>query len=132
MAGGAYDRRYEVLGVIAVQSYTTENVYDEGHLNLLPTIAAQAAVAIENTELIVKSKVIREELESRKRVERAKGILMKEHGLGEEKAYQRIQRYAMDSRKTMREVAEAIVLTFEMKRGHGLRDLPRQRRGEGA
>jgi len=41
----------EVLGVIAVQSYTTENVYDEGHLNLLPTIAAQAAIAIENARL---------------------------------------------------------------------------------
>ncbi len=41
----------EVLGVIAVQSYTTENVYDEEHLNLLPTIAAQAAIAIENARL---------------------------------------------------------------------------------
>ena len=41
----------EVLGIIAVQSYTTENVYDEGHLNLLPTIAAQAAVALENARL---------------------------------------------------------------------------------
>jgi GAF domain-containing protein/HAMP domain-containing protein len=41
----------EVLGVIAVQSYTTENVYDEGHLSLLPTIAAQAAIAIENARL---------------------------------------------------------------------------------
>jgi GAF domain-containing protein len=41
----------EVLGVIAVQSYTTENVYDKGHLNLLPTIAAQAAIAIENAHL---------------------------------------------------------------------------------
>jgi two-component system nitrate/nitrite sensor histidine kinase NarX len=41
----------EVLGVIAVQSYTTENVYDQGHLSLLPTIAAQAAIAIENARL---------------------------------------------------------------------------------
>jgi nitrate/nitrite-specific signal transduction histidine kinase len=41
----------EVLGVIAVQSYTTENVYDEQHLNLLPTIATQAAIAIENARL---------------------------------------------------------------------------------
>jgi signal transduction histidine kinase len=41
----------KVLGVIAVQSYTTENVYDEEHLNLLPTIAAQAAIAIENARL---------------------------------------------------------------------------------
>jgi len=41
----------EVMGIIAVQSYTTENVYDEEHLNLLPTIAAQAAIAIENARL---------------------------------------------------------------------------------
>jgi len=41
----------EVLGVIAVQSYTTEDVYDEEHLNLLSTIAAQAAIAIENARL---------------------------------------------------------------------------------
>ncbi|MBL7184089.1 MAG: GAF domain-containing protein [Anaerolineae bacterium] len=43
--------RDEVLGIIAVQSYTTENVYDEEHLNLLPTIAAQAAIALENARL---------------------------------------------------------------------------------
>jgi GAF domain-containing protein/HAMP domain-containing protein len=41
----------EVLGVIAVQSYTTEDVYDEEHLNLLSTISAQAAIAIENARL---------------------------------------------------------------------------------
>ncbi len=40
-----------VLGVIGVQSYTEENVYDEGHLELLSTIASQAAVAIENARL---------------------------------------------------------------------------------
>jgi len=43
--------RDKVLGIIAVQSYTTENVYDEQHLNLLPTIAAQAAIALENARL---------------------------------------------------------------------------------
>jgi len=34
-----------------VQSYTTEDAYDEEHLNLLSTIAAQAAIAIENARL---------------------------------------------------------------------------------
>ena len=41
----------KVLGAIAVQSYEQENVYDEGHLNLLSTVAAQAAVAVRNAQL---------------------------------------------------------------------------------
>ncbi|MFQ5593000.1 MAG: GAF domain-containing protein [Anaerolineae bacterium] len=51
----------EVLGVIAVQSYTTEGVYDEGHLNLLSTIAAQAAIAIENARLYEQAQQLAEE-----------------------------------------------------------------------
>jgi AmiR/NasT family two-component response regulator len=82
---------------------------------MLTTIANQAAVAIENTELMVKSKVIQEELENRKRVERAKGILMRDEALSEEQAYLKIRKYSMDNRKTMREVAEAIILAVDMK-----------------
>ena len=73
-------------------------------------------MVIENTELMVKSRVIQEELENRKRIERAKGILMKEEGLTEEEAYLKLQRFSMDHRKTMREIAEAIILTSEMKK----------------
>ena len=73
-------------------------------------------MAIENTELMVKSKVIQEELETRKRIERAKGILMEEEGLTEEEAYLKIRKYSMDRRKTMREVAEAIILASDMKK----------------
>ncbi len=65
---------------------------------------------------MVKSRVIQEELETRKRIERAKGLMMKEEGLSEEEAYLRIQKYAMNTRKTMREVAEAIILAADMKR----------------
>jgi AmiR/NasT family two-component response regulator len=72
-------------------------------------------VAIENTELLVKSKVIQEELETRKRIERAKGILMRDEGLTEEQAYLKIRKYSMDNRKTMREVAEAIILAADMR-----------------
>jgi AmiR/NasT family two-component response regulator len=72
-------------------------------------------VAIENTELVVKSKVIQEELETRKRIERAKGIMMRDEGLTEEQAYLKIRKYSMDNRKTMREVAEAIILAADMK-----------------
>ena len=57
---------------------------------------------------------IKEALEARKVVERAKGILMSRSGLSEPEAFRRIQKHSMDTRKTMREVAEAIVLSSEM------------------
>jgi response regulator NasT len=47
-------------------------------------------------------------------VERAKGALMKNHRLTEEEAFKRIRKASMDSRKTMREIAEAILLTEKM------------------
>ncbi|MDR5708769.1 MAG: response regulator [Armatimonadota bacterium] len=51
----------------------------------------------------------REALEARKVIERAKGILMKRLGLDEEEAYRLLQRRARNQRKTMREVAQAIL-----------------------
>jgi two-component system, response regulator PdtaR len=53
----------------------------------------------------------RELLITRKIVERAKGVLMDTAGLKESEAFHRIQRLSMNSRKSMREVAEAILLT---------------------
>lgn len=104
----------KVIGVI--NCYTSRpHVFSDDEIEVLITIANQAAVAIENTELMVKSKVIQEELETRKRIERAKGILMREEGLTEEQAYLKIRKYSMDNRKTMREVAEAIILASDMK-----------------
>ncbi len=104
----------KVIGVI--NCYTSKpHDFSDDEIELLTTIANQAAIAIENTELIVKTKVIQEELEVRKRVERAKGILMRQEGLNEEEAYLKIRKYSMDNRKTMREVAEAIILAADMK-----------------
>jgi len=104
----------KVIGVINCYTPKLYNFSDE-EIEVLTTIANQAAVAIHNTELMVKSKVIQEELETRKRIERAKGILMRDEGLTEEQAYLKIRKYSMDNRKTMREVAEAIILAADMK-----------------
>lgn len=60
---------------------------------------------------------LKEALESRKIIERAKGVLMEVHGLRESEAFHRIRRTSMDARKSMREVAEAILLTHEMDFG---------------
>ena len=105
----------KVIGVINCYTSTPHD-FTETQINILTSIANQAAVAIENTELMVKSKVIQEELEARKKIERAKGILMKEEGLTEEQAYLKLQKFSMDHRKTMRDVAEAIILEDDLRK----------------
>ncbi|MBI3971192.1 MAG: response regulator [Chloroflexi bacterium] len=57
---------------------------------------------------------VRETLETRKLVERAKGLLMDTQGLKETEAFRKIQRLSMNTRKSMREVAEAILLANEL------------------
>jgi len=105
----------KAIGVINL--YTTKpHKFTKSEISILTAIANQAAMVIENTELIVKTKVIQEELETRKLVERAKGILMKDRNLSEEEAYRLIQKHSMDHRKSMRQMAEAIILTAEMEK----------------
>ncbi len=103
-----------MIGVI--NCYTSQvHEFSETEIDVLTTIANEAAVAIENSQLLVKTKAAQEELETRKRIERAKGVLMRDDGLTEEQAYLKIRKYSMDNRKTMREVAEAIILAADMK-----------------
>ncbi len=104
----------KVIGVLNL--YTSEpHRFTKSETNVLSSVAAQAALVIENTELMVKTKIIQEELETRKLTERAKGILMRERKLEEAEAYRLLQKYSMDHRKSMREVAEALILTHDMK-----------------
>jgi signal transduction protein with GAF and PtsI domain len=104
----------KVIGVL--NTYTSEpHEFGDYEVNILKTVADQAAIVIENYRLVVETKVIKEELETRKAVEKAKGILMKEQGLTEDEAFRKIQKFAMDNRKPMRDIAEAIILANEMK-----------------
>ena len=57
------------------------------------------------------------QLEARKLVERAKGILQREMKIGEDEAYRSMQRQSQQMRKSMREIAESIILNEELKRG---------------
>jgi len=103
------------VGVINCYT-TTAYKFKKSDIDLLSAVANQAAVAIENTELMVKTKVIQEELDARKKVERAKGILMKEQGLTEDEAYNLLRKSSMDKRVHMKEIAEAIILSHEIKK----------------
>jgi signal transduction protein with GAF and PtsI domain len=102
--------------VIGVLNCFTASPYDfsDTEINLLTAVANQAAVAILNTELMVQTRVIQEELETRKMVERAKEALMNQRGLNAADAYRWIQKRSMDSRKSMRQIAEAILLSQDI------------------
>lgn len=102
--------------VIGVLNCFTSRPHDfsETEINLLVTVANQAAVAILNTELMVQKKIIQEELETRKHIERAKEIIMSRRNLSGDRAYRWLQKRSMDSRKSMRQVAEAIVLSEDL------------------
>lgn len=103
-----------VIGVI--NCYTSfPHKFTRSEVEVLTAVANQAAIAIENAGLIMKAKIIEDELISRKLVERAKGILMKEQDLSEEEAFRRIQKKSMDLRKSMREIAEAVILANQIQ-----------------
>jgi signal transduction protein with GAF and PtsI domain len=104
----------KVIGVI--NCYTSfPHKFTKSETEVLTTVAIQAAVSIENAGLIMKAKIIEDELMSRKLVERAKGILMKEQRLSEEEAFRRLQKKSMDLRKSMREIAEAVILANQIR-----------------
>ncbi len=104
-----------VIGVL--NCYTVKpHRFGQGEIRIIRSIASLAAIVIENFRLVVESQAIQEELESRKAIERAKGILMKREGLSEQGAYKLIRKYSMDKRKSMKEVAEAILLSEEMQK----------------
>ena len=88
--------------------------FSDTEVNLLRAVANQSAIAIVNTELMVKTKVIQEELEARKKIEQAKEILMVTRKLNGDDAYGWIRKRSMDSRKSIREVAEAVILSNEI------------------
>ncbi|MFH1102289.1 MAG: GAF domain-containing protein [Pseudomonadota bacterium] len=105
-----------VIGVF--NCFTAEPyVFSKTEINMITTVANQAAVAILNTELMVKTKVIQEELETRKLVERAKEVLMKKRNKTGEEAFRWLQKRSMDSRKPIRHIAEAILLSEELEHG---------------
>ena len=106
-------REDKVMGVL--NCFTAKpHIFSATDINMLTAVASQAAVAIHNTELIIKTRVIEQELKSRKLVERAKEILMRRRQMSGEDAYRWIQKRSMDTRKSMLDIAEAIVLSEEL------------------
>lgn len=81
---------------------------------LVPAIEVAVARFGEFRALERETADLRDQIETRKLVERAKGVLM-ETGLKEAEAFRKIQKLSMDTRKSMREIAEAILLAHRVQ-----------------
>lgn len=124
-----FDER--IAPVVLLTAYSDEELIDKakaagvcGYLvkplrdtELSPVIEIALARFSEFQELHRKVLDLEDALETRKLIERAKGVLMEAHGLGEADAFHRMRKTSMDNRKSMREVAEAILLSHKIQTG---------------
>ena len=80
---------------------------------------AKSLLEEENARLTEETADMKRQLETRKVVERAKGILQKHHGLTEEEAYLRMRNESRRLRRPMKDLADAIILSEELSRRDG-------------
>src|SRR5215813_1982081 len=106
--------RGRVVGVINLQ-HRQHHVYRRREIRLISTVGYLVGAEIEVARLEDANTTLAEQLQTRKIVERAKGILQRDLGLNEEQAYLAIQRQSRQKRKPMREIAEAIVLSDDVR-----------------
>jgi signal transduction protein with GAF and PtsI domain len=106
--------RGRLVGVMNLQ-HREPHVYSARDIRLLSTIGSLAGAEIELARLETENSDLSQQLETRKLVERAKGILQRDLGLTEEQAYLSIQRQSRQKRRSMKEIAEAIVLSEEVR-----------------
>src|SRR5713226_729447 len=106
--------RGRLVGVMNLQ-HRDPHVYSPRDIRLISTMGFLAGAEIEMARLETENSDLSQRLETRKVVERAKGILQRDLSLTEEQAYLSIQRQSRQKRKTMKEVAEAIVLSEDVK-----------------
>lgn len=103
----------KIVGVINVQ-HTKKMEYEKDKVAFLKIIAKQVGGAIENARLVSETDFLKEALETRKIVEKAKGLLMKELSISEDEAYRIMHKKSMDKRKSIKEIGEAIILSEEI------------------
>lgn len=107
--------RDKVLGVINVQ-HSKPRAYSKTEIILFELVAKATGGAIENALLFSEKEALKEALETRKVIEKAKGILMKEFSVSEDEAYKLLHKKSMDKRLSMKEIAGAIIISAEFKK----------------
>src|SRR6202049_3376322 len=106
--------RGRVVGVINLQ-HRQHHVYRRREIRMISTVGFLVGAELELARLEEANSTLSEQLQTRKIVERAKGILQRDLGLNEEQAYLALQRQSRQKRKPMKEIAEAIVLSDDVR-----------------
>jgi signal transduction protein with GAF and PtsI domain len=107
--------RGRLVGVINLQ-HIRPHVYKQRDIQLISTVGFLVGAEIEMARLETANTQLSERLETRKLLERAKGILQRDMATTEEKAYLTLQQQSRQTRKSMKQIAEAIILSDEVKR----------------
>ena len=108
--------RGRLVGVLNLQ-HRQPHAYSPREIRLISTVGFLVGAEIEMARLESENTNLSQQLETRKLVERAKGILQRDLALSEEQAYLALQRQSRQRRISMKEVAEAIVLAEDVKSG---------------
>ena len=106
--------RGHVVGVINLQ-HKQHHAYRRREIRMISTVGFLVGAEIELARLEEANFTLAEQLQTRKLVERAKGILQRDLGLSEEQAYLALQRQSRQKRRPMKEIAEAIVLSDDVR-----------------
>ena len=112
----------DIIGVINVH-HREMHEHSSDEVALLTFVGEQMGGAIsksvleeQNAKLLEETLEMKRQLETRKLVERAKGILQQKHALSEEEAYLRLRNESRRLRRPMRDLAEAIILAEDLSR----------------
>jgi signal transduction protein with GAF and PtsI domain len=108
--------RGRVVGVINLQ-HRQPHHHTEREIRLITTIGYLVGAELELARIETEKAEMQRQLENRKLMERAKGILQKQLSVDEENAYLTLQKLSRQKRKPMREIAEAIILGEELRTG---------------
>ena len=108
--------RGKLVGVINLQ-HSQPHDHSRQDIQLISTIGFLVGAEIEMARLEEENSQLSERLETRKVVERAKGILQRDLGITEEEAYLTIQRQSRQRRMSKKQISEAIVLGDDLRRG---------------
>jgi uroporphyrinogen-III synthase len=104
----------EAIGVINVH-HRDAHAHSQEEIATLIFIGEQMGAMVAKARLIEEAATVRQQLEDRKVVERAKGIIQQKYNTTEEDAYFRLRNQSRRLRRPMRELAEAIILAEEVE-----------------
>ena len=107
--------RSKLIGVINLQ-HRKPYYHTEQEVRLLTAAGYLVGAELERARLESENLELSDRLESRKHIEKAKGVLQRDFGLDEDTAYKAMQRESRQRRKSMREIAEAILLNDDLRK----------------